>query len=181
MSALQLQQFTRIRDDPCDQAVQNKESAAPGSYQVTNLIPADSDAANIAYQQPVLQAVAGYGWSAAHINADSQLRLHAVQTNSPHCPIRSRTQARPFVTVPYMGRGKGEAFLESRLQQSAFIRQSKDCGSISGEFYSNQFTPLLPNVAENIQNPVHLIPEVASVGWVRAGIPSRQFMRDQNC
>ena len=181
MASFQIQQFTRIRDDPCDQAVQNKESAAPGSYRVTNLVPASSDAFNIAYQQPAVSAAAGYGWSAAQINADSALRNHAIQTNSPHAPIRARVQARPFVTVPYMGRGKGEADLESRLQQPEFVRQSKDCGTISDTFYQNQFTPMLPHVQENIQNPVHLIPEVASVGWVRSGIPSRQWVRDQNC
>jgi hypothetical protein len=80
-----------------------------------------------------------------------------------------------------MGRGKGEAFLESKLQQATFVRQGKDCGTISDTFYENQFTPLIPYVSQNVQNPVHLIPEVASVGWVRAGVPSRQWVRDQNC
>lgn len=180
MSAFQIQQFTRIRDDPCDQSVQNKESVAPGSYQMTNLVPASSDAFNIAYQQPAMLAAAGYGWSAAQINADSVLRNHAVQTNSPHAPIRSRVQSRPFMSVPYMGRGKGEADVETKLQQPSFSRQSKDTGTISDTFYQNQFTPMLPHVSANIQNPANLIPEVASAGWMRSGIPSRQWVRDQN-
>jgi hypothetical protein len=33
-------------------------------------------------------------------------------------------------------------------------------------------------VEKNIQNPVHLIPEVAAAGWVHGGIPSRQYVRD---
>ena len=181
MSAFQIQQFTRIHDDPCDQAVQNKESAGPGSYQVTNLVPAGAEAFNVAYQQPYVQSNAGYGWSASQINTDSALRNHAIQTNSPHAPIRSRVQPRPFVTVPYMGRGKGDADLETQLQQPAFVRQSKDCGTISETLYQNQFTPMIPHVKANIQNPVHLIPEDASKGWIRAGIPSRQWVRDQNC
>lgn len=181
MASFQIQQFTRVHDDPCDQMVQNKESAGPGTYQVTNLVPASQDAYGIAYQQPAVPAAPGYGWSAASIQADSVLRNHAVQTNSPHCPIRGRVQARPFVSVPYMGRGKGEAFLEAKLQQATFVRQGKDCGTISDTFYENQFTPLIPYVSQNVQNPVHLIPEVASVGWIRAGIPSRQWVRDQNC
>jgi hypothetical protein len=80
-----------------------------------------------------------------------------------------------------MGRGKGEAELESRLQQSAYVRLGKDCGTISDTFYENQFTPLIPYVSKNVQNPVHLIPEVAANGWVRAGVPSRQWVRDMNC
>ena len=52
---------------------------------------------------------------------------------------------------------------------------------MSDTFYENQFTPLIPYVSKNVQNPVHLIEEVASKGWVRAGIPSRQWVRDLNC
>ena len=181
MSTFQIQQFTRINDDPCDQTVQNKERVAIGSYQVTNLVPATQDAQALAYQQPMMNEAAGYGWSTAQINADSLLRNHAVQTNSPHAPIRARTQARPFITVPYMGRGKGDAEWESRLQQSTWVRTDKSCGTISDATYENQFTPMIPYVAQNVQNPVHLIPEVASAGWVRSGIPSRQWVRDQNC
>lgn len=180
MSTFQLHQFTRVHDDPCDQVVQNKESAAPGSYMVTNLVPAAGEATSLAYQQPAVPASAGYGWSASAIDVDSTLRNHAMQTNSPHCPIRGRVQARPFATVPFMGRGKGDAELESRLQMSEFVRQGKECGTISDKFYENQFTPMIPYVAANIQNPVHLIPEVASAGWVRAGVPSRQWVRDLN-
>jgi hypothetical protein len=181
MSAFQIQQFTRIHDDPCDQKVQNKESGGPGAYKITNLVPSPAEAARIAYQQPAVPAAAGYGWSAASIDTDSVLRNHAMQTNSPHCPVRGRTQARPFATVPFMGRGRGEPDTESRLQFSQFVRQGKECGTISDTFYENQFTPMIPYVAENIQNPQHLIPEVASAGWVRGGIPSRQVVRDANC
>ena len=181
MSAFQINQFTRVHDDPCDQTVQNREAVAPGSYQLTNLVPSNASALQMATQQVAVPAAAGYGWSASHIDVDSVLRNHAVQTNSPHCPLRARVQARPFATVPYMGRGKGEADLESKLQFGQFVRQGKECGTVSDTFFENQFTPMIPYVAQNVQNPVHLIPEVASAGWVRAGIPSRQWVRDQNC
>jgi hypothetical protein len=181
MSAFKIEQFTRVRDDPCDQTVQNKESGAPGMYRMTNLVPPAASAYLTAYSQPAVPAAAGYGWSAASIDADSVLRNHTIQTNSAGCPLRARTQARPFATVPFMGRGRGDAELEARLQQSEFVRTGKDCGTISDTFYANQFTPLIPYVAANVQNPKHLIPEVASTGWVRSGVPSRQWVRDQNC
>lgn len=181
MSAFQINRTTRIHDDPCDQTVQARESLGPGAYYTTNLVPAASDSAAIAYQQPAVIGGAGYGWSADQISADSMLRLHAQQTNSPHAPIRARVQPRPFLAVPYMGRGKGEAQLESQLQQPTWVRTDKSSGTISDAFYENQFTPMIPYVAQNVQNPAHIIQEDASRGWVRAGIPSRQWMRDQNC
>jgi hypothetical protein len=181
MSNFQVQQFTRVHDDPCDQQVQNRESSGPGTYQTTNLVPASQSAFMTAYQQPAIPAAPGYGWSAANIDADSVLRNHAIQTNSPHCPLRARTQARPFVTVPFMGRGRGDAVLETRMQHAEITRQGRECGTVTETFLSNQFTPMIPYVAQNVQNPVHLIPEVASQGWVRAGVPSRQWVRDMNC
>jgi len=179
---MQTYQFTRVHDDPANQAVQNSERQGPGVYQVTNLVPPVREAMATAYQQPVIPpASASRGISSTAIDVDSVLRNHAIQTNSPHCPVRGRVQARPFATIPYMGRGKGDATLESKLQMSAIIRQGKDCGTISDTFYENQFTPLIPYVAQNVQNPVHLIPEVAAKGWVRSGVPSRQWVRDMNC
>lgn len=181
MSEFKIQQFTRIHDDPCDQAVQNRESSAPGVYRMTNLVQPAEQVGSIAYGLPTVNAAAGYGWSASHIEADSALRNHAIQTNSPHCPVRSRTQARPFATVPFMGRGRGDVDLETRMTLTPILRRSKECGSVTETTFENQFTPMIPYVAEHIQNPVHLIPEVASKDWVRAGIPSRQWIRDMNC
>jgi hypothetical protein len=180
-ASFQIQQFTRVWDDPCDQTVQNRESLGPGLYTMTNLVPAPAVAFGTAFTQPAIPAAAGYGWNAATVDVDSTLRNHAMITNSPHAPLRARTQARPFATVPFMGRGRGEAVLESKLQQSEIVRLGKECGTISDKFYENQFTPLIPYLAKNVQNPRHLIPEVASPGWVRSGIPSRQWVRDMNC
>lgn len=40
---------------------------------------------------------------------------------------------------------------------------------------------MIPSLARSIQNPKNLIPEVAADGWIRGGIPSREFIRDLNC
>lgn len=180
-SAFQVQQFTRIRDDPCDQSVQARQSVGPGAFQLTNLVPTISSATTAAYQQPAFPMSPGYGMAPAVIDSDSVLRNNPIQaTSPPGCTVRGQVQARPFATVPFMGRGKGEVNLESRLQMPALSRLGKECGTVSDSFYANQFTPQIPYVAANIQNPVHLIPEVASKGWVHGGIPSRQWVRDQN-
>ena len=181
MAAFNIQQFTRVRDDPCNQRFQNMETVKPGSYNTLNLYPSLDTAERIAYEQPIVPERDGFGWSARSIDIDSTLRNHGLQTLSPHCPLRSRTQARPFVTVPYMGRGKGDVNAESRLFMPEFVRQSKECGTISDSGYENQFTPLIPHMARNVQNPKNLIQEVAAPGWINGGIPSRQWVRDLNC
>jgi len=81
MATLQTYQFTRVRDDPANQAVQNTERQGPGSYRLTNLVPAPAMAMATAYQQSVIPPpAAGYGWSATAVDVDSVLRNHDRET-----------------------------------------------------------------------------------------------------
>ena len=79
-----------------------------------------------------------------------------------------------------MGGGRGNPDVESVLQQSEQVRMGSECGTVT-EQQLNVFDPLIPSVAANIQKPSNLIPEVAQSGWIRGGIPSRQYIRDINC
>lgn len=178
MSAFQVNQFTRVHDDQCGIDAFYRQSVGPGFYHLTNLVQAPSDVLPKAHDNPTIIAKEGYGIVPSNIDKESILRNHAVLTGPQRCPIRAQT--RPFLTVPYMGRGRGEAVLEAKLQQSEFVRSGKDCGTVTDKPFAGQFTPLLPHVERNIQNPAHIVPEVAASGWVRGGIPSRQYIRDLN-
>jgi small GTP-binding protein len=70
---------------------------------------------------------------------------------------------------------------ESLLLHSEQIRMGKECGTVTEQFFSQQYTPLIPILKNNVQNPKNLIPEVAASGWVHGGIPSRSYLRDVNC
>ena len=41
-------------------------------------------------------------------------------------------------------------------------------------------TPLLPSIKDKVTNPVHSVEGVASEGWVRGGVPSRELTRDDD-
>jgi hypothetical protein len=41
-----------------------------------------------------------------------------------------------------------------------------------------QTTPLLPDVKERMTNPSYSVEGVASEGWIRGGVPSRELTRD---
>ena len=177
-NTFQLNQFTRVHDDRCGVDSFYRQSVGPGFWATTNLVPSASVVVPQALDNPTIIAKEGYGLLPKNIDSDSILRNHAVQENRQRCPIHP--QARPFVTVPYMGRGRGEPTLEAKLQQSEYVRTGKDCMTVTDKPFAQQFTPLLPHVEKNIQNPAHLIPEVAAAGWVHGGIPSRQYVRDLN-
>ncbi len=171
--------FTRTWDDGCEVAQRIQDSSGPGAYQTRNLVPKQDNALKVKLPNPTLLGREGFGLNNAKVDDDSMLRTNQVQEGRQRCPLH--VQSRPFATVPYMGRGKLNPDVESGLIYSEFARVERPCGTVTETFFDGQFVPLVPHLAKHIQNPANLIPEVASQGWIRSGIPSRQFIRDLNC
>jgi hypothetical protein len=177
---LVINSFTRTHDDGCQVGQQVQDSSGPGKYMVTNLTPSAQSAQSVEIPNPTLLGREGYGFNNRQIDEDSRFRTNTTQEGRQRCPLH--VQGRPFTTVPYMGRGRLNADLESGLIYSEFARIERPCGTVTETFFDGQFIPLVPHLAKHIQNPENLIPEVASNGsWLRMGIPSRQFIRDLNC
>lgn len=175
----QINSFTRTWDDSCEVAQQMRDQAGPGKYQVTNLVPKQAEAAKVEYPNPTVLGREGFGLNNQRIDDDSRLRLDYTQEGRQRCPLHP--QSRPFATVPFMGNGRGNPDIESGLIYAEFSRVERPCGTVTETFFDNQFVPLVPHLAAHIQNPKNLVPEVAASGWIRGGIPSRQFIRDLNC
>ena len=175
---MQINRLTHSRDDLCGIEQYYKQSIGPGNYMVTNLVPDAKKVNPMSVDQLLIYPREGYGFNNSSIDIDSILRNQPEYKNNK-CIIRS--QARPFMTVPFMGSGRGNPNVESLLLHSEQVRQGKECGTVTEEFFTQQYTPLIPTVQANIQNPKNLIPEVAAPGWIRGGTPSRPYMRDVNC
>lgn len=178
MATFEINRLSRVRDDLCGIEQYYKQSVGPGDYSVTNLVPDAKKVNPMSVDQLLIYPREGYGLNNRSIDADSILRNQPEFKNN-RCIVRN--QARPFATVPYMGGGRGNPDVESLLQHSEQVRQGKECGTVTEEFFEQQYTPLIETVKSNIQNPKNLVPEAAASGWVRGGIPSRQYIRDVNC
>jgi len=112
-------------------------------------------------------------------NVDTNTKLTHPGLTHPKCKIS--LMQRPFVTVPYLGRGKSNPVLEAQIQQGdlAFNRKTiHPTSEISYIPYST--TPLLPALQATITNPANLIEDVAADGWIRGGLSSRDLIRDQD-
>jgi len=131
-----------------------------------------------AYEEPTVMPWDGFGVGGRTVETDSNLRISQLQTR-PKCPIHP--QGRPIKTVPYMGGGRGNPYMESLLQQSEMVRDRKSSATVSDVFYQQHFTPMLPYLKNNIQNPVHYVEEMNDPTWVRGGAMSRNIVRDQLC
>lgn len=174
----QINRQTHTKDDNCGIEQYYKQSITAGRYYTTNLVPDAREVNPLAVDNLLVYPREGYGFNNGSVDADSVLRNQPEFKNN-RCNIRQ--QARPFLTVPYMGSGRGNADVESLLLHSEMVRQGKECGTVTEQMFDGVFTPLIQSVKDNIQNPKNLVTEVAAAGWVRGGIPSRSYVRDVNC
>jgi len=175
---MEINRLTHTKDDTCGIEQYFTQSVGPGNYTTTNLVPDARSVNPLASQSLMLFPREGYGFNNNFIDSDSVLRNQPEFKNNK-CNIRQ--QARPFLSVPYMGGGRGNAEVETFLQHSEQVRQGKECGTVSEQQFDGIYTPMIPLVKDNIQNPKNLIPEVAAPGWIRGGLPSRSYIRDVNC
>jgi hypothetical protein len=175
---MDINRLTHTRDDACGTTSYYKQSAGPGKYYTMNLVP-DAKAVNpMSLDLPSVYPREGYGANNAEIDYESMLKNQPEFKNN-RCLIRS--QARPFLSIPFMGTGRGNSDVESMLLHSEQVRQGKECGTVSEQGFDGVFEPLIEPVRKNIQDPKHLVTEVAASGWIRGGLPSRAYARDVSC
>ena len=175
---MDINRLTHTRDDACGIASYYSQSVGPGQYNTTNLVPDAKKVNPLSVQNLIVYPREGFGGNNADIDAESVLKNQPEFKNN-RCLIRA--QARPFLSVPYMGTGRGNSDVESMLMHAEQVRQGKECGSVTEAGFDGAFEPLIKTVRDNIQDPRHLVTEVAANGWIRGGIPSRAYVRDVNC
>ena len=175
---MDIHRLTHTRDDACGISSYYSQSVSPGRYAVTNLVPDASTVNPLAIQNLTNYPREGFGANNHEIDTESVLKNQAHFKNN-RCLIRN--QARPFLSVPFMGSGRGNSDVESMLIHAEQVRQGKECGTVTEQAFDGVFEPLIKPVRDSIQNPEHLVTESAAKGWIRGGIPSRQYLRDVNC
>ena len=177
--------LARIGDDACGITSRDMQNNAYGSYSTTNYFLkwcGMKEPIEFATQQPNIFYNGGFGnycgAGGCNIQSDSNLKIGSIQTH-PKCRIS--LYERPFVTVPYLGRGPPKPVMESRLQQGAMINDKKSCKTITEKSFKDHIeVPLVPSLQATIQNPANLVEGVAAGGWIRGGLPSRELTRDQD-
>lgn len=177
-----IQQLTKLVEDPCYIDVRNKESVGPGQYELSNYydcLPEAPVSRDVWLQQPAINFYDGYGWTTnkgANIDSDSRLRN---ARNLTHLKYRQQLFQRPYATVPYMGRGVGDVCAECFIRTGEDTAMNKPCNTLSG-IYIDRFDPQVPLIKNNIQNPIHIIEEDNDTNWIRGGQPSRQVIRNKD-
>ena len=175
--------LSRIGLDSCCVDQNTIQDVASCNYMTQNYFAADCSMKNVkelATTQPGIMYNGGYnsGAGGCNINDSSKLQIGTIQTH-PKCRID--LFHRPFSTVPYLGRGSVNPIIESQIMQGDQIVNKRSVNALSEKSYIKYHqTPLLPAVQNRISNPANQIENVASDGWVRGGVPSRELTRDSD-
>jgi len=175
--------MSRIGNDKCCIDQESIQDSQACTYLLQNYFAQDcsmKNAKSLATSQPGIIYSGGFGLGAGGCNVEdsSRLLIGGIQTH-PRCRID--LFQRPFATVPYLGRGAVDPILESQIQQGETITNKRSITKLTEKSYLNYHTtPLIPEVKETIQNPSYLVEGVASEGWIRGGVPSRELTRDKD-
>ena len=175
--------LTRIGNDVCTQDQNTIQNVNASNYLLQNYFINDCSMKQpiaLATTQPGIMYNGGSGSGAGgcNIDASSDLMIGSIQTH-PRC--RVSLFQRPFATVPFLGRGSVDPILEAQIMQGELLTNKRSVNKLSEKSdIKYQITPLIPSVKDRVTNPVYSVEGVASAGWVRGGVPSRDLTRDRD-
>jgi hypothetical protein len=171
--------LARIGEDECSLGQRSIQNTDASNYMLQNFFSNDCSMKRpieFATSQPSVHPVGAGG---CNIDENSQLLIGGSALTHPRCRI-SLLQ-RPFATVPFLGRGQSNPYLESQLQQGDYLTNKRSVNLLSEQQMSCNY-PLIQSIASTVTNPANLVESVAMDGWVRGGASSRDmFYGDANC
>lgn len=174
--------LSRIGDDVCYQDQETVQNIQACNYTLQNYFADDCTMRkpiDLATTQPgiMYNGPSSVGSGGCVVDASSKLLLGGLVTH-PRCKID--LFQRPFATVPYLGRGSVDSILESQIQQGELLTNKRSVTRLPEKSYLKYTsTPLLSDIKDRVTNPAYCVEGVASEGWIRGGVPSRELTRDR--
>jgi len=165
---------TKLMDDVCHETGENKQNNNINDYMLSNYASCECNLDSVLKTSLDNQGITikdGYGVSNCNIDNDSVLRQGTVKR---HNKIDQQLFPRPYLTTPSVARGKSKPNLESKLLNSQMVKRH---GQMQFYDQTHVFTPLVPNLSRNIQNPKNIIQDHVTCNWVRGGVSSRDSIK----
>jgi len=174
--------MSRIGSDVCYQDQETIQNIQACNYTLQNYFADDCTMRkpiDLATTQPgiMYNGPSCVGSGGCVVDTSSKLLLGGLVTH-PRCKID--LFQRPFATVPYLGRGSVDPILESQIQQGELLTNKRSVTRLPEKSYLKYTsTPLLSDIKDRVTNPAYCVEGVASEGWIRGGVPSRELTRDR--
>ena len=170
----------RIGADAVDNTQRNIYNTRFANYTLSNFFSENLSNAHVdfATSQPnvMFNGVSGAGIHGSSVDVDSMLMLNQTKERSLE---KLQLNERPFLTVPYLGKGSCNPVLETQLLQGEQNGDKKSVSTImTKSFMDYSLYPTDAKMEEQVTNPSHTIQEVALEGWVRGGMLTREMAGD---
>lgn len=168
----------RIGADSTDQTQRNGANTHYANYMLTDHFSSTLSDHHVqfAMQQPTMNfngLANGNGIHNAAVDKESMLKLKPTEDR----PLEKlQLFSRPFVTVPYLGRGSCDPALESQLQQGEPVTEKKSVSTIMEKsFGAYSLYPTDSKMENQVKDASHTVEEAAMEGWVRGGMSTREM------
>jgi hypothetical protein len=163
--------MARIGADVTDNTQQNIGNTRYANYMLSSYHSGIFSGSHVQFatQQPNIvfgDIVHGKGINGSVVDVESSLQL---KKENERALEKLQLFSRPFVTVPFLGRGSCDPVIESRLQQGEIASDKKSVSTMSEKSLSNY---VIYNGSDNNQSNVE---EDALNGWFRGGVNSREM------
>jgi len=171
----------RIGADNVDNTQRNMENTRYSSYMLSNYFaePSENGHVNFATEQPNVMfsgAMNGPGLIGNLVEVDTNLLYKSQQERSLE---KLSLNQRPFLTVPYLGKGSCDPLLESQMLQGENSHDKKSVSTIMSQtFMDYTMFPVNSEMQTRVSDTRNTIEESALNGWVRGGVHTRELAQD---
>ena len=182
MSNFMFNNLGRLDADPTDNSQHNLQNTRFANYILSSYFSESLSNTHLQFAtaQPAMMVDGnnGTGVNPYVIDIDSALLMKNEQERSLE---KLQLMQRPFLTVPYLGRGSCDPSIESRLQQGEIVSDKKSVSTIMNKsFMGYTLYPTDSKMDEHVKNPAYTVEESALDGWVRGGVSSREISKDSS-
>ena len=173
--------MSRIGNDNTALDQRNIQNMNSANHHLENYYPACpmNTAIDFALNQPNVFYKGSHEGGVKGCEIETNNELKYTHISRPACKLT--LTARPFLTVPYLGRGLGDSDTEFQLRSGENALNKKTVNNTMEQSFSEHHNyPLIGSLQESITNPSYLIEEEAMSGWQRGGTSARELARAQD-
>ena len=167
--------MARIENDNTTQTQESLQNERYADYTTTNYFSENATDSQIQFatQQPAVvpNSITGSGVGSEKIENECNLLL---ETENERNLGRLNLMQRPFLTVPYLGRGSVDPTLELQLKEGELNEQKKSTSTVMTQsFMGYTLYPTNEDMENRTSDAKYTVEESAMKGWVRGGEDTR--------
>ena len=173
--------MSRIGNDNTAIDQRNIQNMNNTTHHLENFYPACpmNKAMDFALNQPNVFYKGGHEGGVKGCEIETNNELKYTHISRPACKLTLAT--RPFLTVPYLGRGLGDSDAEFQLRcgENALNKKTVN-NTMEQNFAEHHNYPLINSLQQSVNNTAYLIESDAMDGWTRGGMSAREHARNQD-